>query len=114
MSLPPEVEAGILKSIAVKYDGGKPAFALISPIALEEIAKVMGYGATKYADHNWRAGFKWSRVASAALRHIFAWLRGEDKDKETGLSHLAHAACCICFLLEFEKTKPEMDDRYKV
>ena len=38
---------------------------------------------------------------------------GEDKDPESGLSHLAHAACCIMFLLEFEKTHPELDDRYK-
>jgi len=39
---------------------------------------------------------------------------GEDKDPESGLSHLAHSLCCLMFLLEFEKTHPELDDRYKV
>ena len=67
----------------------------------------------KYAEHNWRKGFVWSRPLSAAMRHITAFNAGEDKDPESGLSHLAHAACCIMFLLEFEKTHKELDDRYK-
>ena len=54
------------------------------------------------------------RPLAAAMRHIMAFNDGEDKDPESGLSHLAHAACCIMFLLEFEKTHPELDDRYKV
>ena len=36
-------------------------------------------------------------------RHIFAWWGGEDKDPETGFSHLAHAACCLLFLMEFQR-----------
>jgi hypothetical protein len=47
------------------------------------------------------------------MRHIMAFNDGEDKDPESGLSHLAHAACCIMFLLEFEKTHQELDDRFK-
>lgn len=96
-----------------KFDAEKPRFELLSSIALEEISKVMGFGAKKYGDNNWRGGFKYTRLISAALRHIYAYLKGESKDPETGLSHAAHAACCLMFLLEFEVTKPELDDRYK-
>lgn len=53
------------------------------------------------------------RPLAAALRHVFAFIGGEDKDPETSLSHLAHASCCLMFLLEFEDTKKELDDRYK-
>lgn len=96
-----------------KFDTGKPRMELLSGIALQEVAKVLAFGATKYDAHNWRGGLKWSRILGAALRHIFAYLGGEDKDPETGLSHIAHAACCMMFLLEYEVTHKELDDRFK-
>jgi len=98
---------------ALKFDENKPSMHLLSRIALEETAKVMDFGKEKYDAHNWRKGFAWSRPLSAAMRHIMAFNDGENKDPESGLSHLAHAACCIMFLLEFEKTHQELDDRFK-
>ena len=87
--------------------------SLLSSIAIVEVAKVMTFGKRKYAANNWRGGFAWSRPLAAALRHIFAFLGGENRDPETGLSHLAHAICCLMFVLEFIVTHPELDDRYK-
>lgn len=98
---------------AMKFDDDKLPLHLLSGEALNQTAAVLKFGADKYAEHNWRKGFQWSRPLSAAMRHIHAFNSGEDKDPESGLSHLAHAACCIMFLLEFEKTHPELDDRYK-
>ena len=105
--------AGIPTGTAVKHDQDKLPMHLLSTEALEQIAAVLQFGAQKYESHNWRKGFVWSRPLSAALRHILAFNNGEDRDPESNLSHLAHAACCIMFLLEFEKTRPELDDRYK-
>lgn len=99
---------------AMKFDGDKLPVNLLSTEALNQTAAVLKFGADKYHAHNWRDGFAWSRPLAAAMRHIMAYNDGEDKDPESGLSHLAHAACCIMFLLEFEKTHPELDDRYKV
>jgi hypothetical protein len=98
---------------ALKFDGDKLPLHLLSTEAMNQTAAVLAFGAEKYAAHNWRKGFVWSRPLSAAMRHITAFNAGEDKDPESGLSHLAHAACCIMFLLEFEKTHKELDDRYK-
>jgi hypothetical protein len=98
----------------IKHDDGKPRMGLLPTGPLREIAKVMTFGADKYGDHNWRGGFKWSRLTDAALRHLTAWNDGEDKDPESGLSHLAHVACCVLFLLEHEQKKLGNDDRYKV
>ena len=98
---------------AVKHDDGKAPMNLLSREALEQTAMVMAFGKEKYAAHNWRKGFAWSRPLSAAMRHLMAFNDGEDKDPESGLSHLAHAACCIMFLLEFEKTHKDLDDRFK-
>jgi hypothetical protein len=100
-------------TVAIKHDTQKVRLDLLSPIAITEIGKVLTFGAEKYADHNWRNGFKWSRLLGAALRHLMAFMGGQDKDPETNLSHLAHAGCCIMFLLEHEVTHKELDDRYK-
>jgi len=102
-----------LSDVAVKHDSDKPPMNLLTREALEQTAMVMAFGKEKYAAHNWRGGFAWSRPLSAAMRHIMAFNDGEDKDPESGLSHLAHAACCIMFLLEFEKTHKHLDDRFK-
>lgn len=97
----------------IKYDQGKPDHSLHPPAALDEIAKVWVFGERKYASWNWANGFAWRRPAAAALRHIFAWLSGEDKDPESGLSHLAHACCCLFMLLHFEKHGIGEDNRHK-
>lgn len=103
------------KAIAtgVKHDQEKPDLSLLSSIALNKIGQVMTFGKKKYSAHNWRGGIAWSRVLSAAMRHLIAYIGGEDKDPETGLSHLAHLGCCVMFLLEFEETHRELDDRFK-
>jgi hypothetical protein len=114
-SIPPETITAIKKQMgtALKFDGGKLPLHLLSTEAMNQTAAVLAFGAQKYAEHNWRNGFAWSRPLSAAMRHITAFNAGEDTDPESGLSHLAHAACCIMFLLEFEKTHQHLDDRYK-
>ena len=98
--------------LGIKFDQNKTEYHYLSPIALEKLCQVLTFGAKKYEAHNWRKGFKWSRLISACFRHLYAWMSGETYDKETGLSHLAHAMCCIMFLLEFEDTHKELDDRY--
>lgn len=102
-----------IKGVGLKFDQGKAPMSLLSREALEQTALVLEFGRKKYAAHNWRKGFEWSRPLSAAMRHLTAFIDGEDKDPESGLSHLAHAAACIMFMLEFEKTHKELDDRYK-
>jgi len=86
-----------------KHDQGKARFALVPSGPLHEIAKVLTFGASKYGANNWRIlPDARERYADALLRHVFAWTGGESLDPESGLHHLAHAGCCILFLLEFE------------
>lgn len=87
-----------------KYDTGKPDYTLLPWDAVEQIVKVLDFGARKYARDNWKhvAGGN-SRYLAAAFRHLAAHTKGEKFDQETGLSHLAHAGCCLLFLLALEK-----------
>lgn len=82
-----------------KYDEAKRRYDLVPYDALEQIIEVLEYGANKYDDHNWRKCEEPRRYWGAAMRHLTAWIRGERIDPESGLSHLAHAGCCILFLI---------------
>lgn len=95
----------------LKFDEGKVRLDLLPFDALTEVAKVLTHGANKYGDRNWEKGMKWGRLLGAALRHLFAWARREDLDPETGLSHLAHAACSVLFLLTYTLRGIDGDDR---
>jgi len=105
-------EANVLEG-GKKHDAGKPPMALLDGYAIEELAKVLDHGAKKYGAHNWRDGIEISRLISAALRHIFRFMNGENTDEESGLSPLAHAMCELMFAIWMVKNRPEMDDRWK-
>lgn len=99
---------------AMKFDTSKPRYDLLPPDALEEIVKVLTYGAEKYADRNWEKGLSYGRCFAALMRHCWSWMKRENGgyDSETKLSHLAHAGCCILFLLAFEQRgMGQFDDR---
>ncbi len=86
---------------AVKADSGKPPMSMLPGHSLMAVARVLDTGAAKYGRDNWRQGFSYSRLVDAAMRHIFAFQEGEDLDLETGESHIAHATCCLLFLLHY-------------
>ncbi len=97
----------------LKHDSEKVQLDLLSPRWVVGVGSVLTFGAKKYAAHNWRKGIALSRLLGAALRHIFAFIGGEDRDSESGLSHLYHASCCLMFASELHETRPDLDDRYK-
>lgn len=107
----PQVLAAAPLATGAKFDGGKPPMALLPPAALAAVARVLGKGAEKYVPHNWRKGIAHSRTIGAALRHVFAYLDGEDLDDKpdakgnpgTGENHLACAACELLFALQFDE-----------
>lgn len=91
----------------------KPPMELVPQALTRGAARVLGYGAVKYAPNNWRRGMRWGEVFGALQRHLTAWNEGENLDPESGLSHLDHAAACLGFLMHMESHEAyaEMDDR---
>lgn len=98
---------------AHKNDDGKPRLDLLPPELMLAVGQVLAFGAKKYGDRNWELGMRWGRAYAAMQRHLLAWWAGEDTDDETGFSHLAHAACCVAFLLAYEQRGIGEDDRPK-
>lgn len=100
---------------AVKHDDGKADWSLVPFESLEGMVKVLEFGAQKYAGWNWttNGGFSYTRVLRSCLRHLFAYMRGEDNDPESGLSHIHHAMCNLLFISHYigNKEKYNKDDR---
>lgn len=103
---PPMPEAKSSRGAGLKYDAGKLRYSLIPPVALAAIAKVLTFGAEKYAPNSWQTVENAEeRYLDALMRHIEAYRDGVHLDSESGISHLSHAACNIAFLLHFEKQR---------
>lgn len=85
-----------------KDDAGKLRYDLVPVDALRAVTEVLTFGAKKYAPDNWRhVPDPRGRYTAALLRHVYAWMDGEEVDAESGCHHLAHAGCCLLFLLHF-------------
>lgn len=98
--------------LATKDDATKARVSLIPASAILALGRVMTFGAKKYADHNWRKGFDWSRLLDAGQRHMLAFQNGEDRDPETGELHLAHAMFNMAALIEHYELSLGHDDRW--
>lgn len=113
---------------------------LIPVESLADLARHFGRGAQKYAAHQWRNGYEWSKGHNALMRHQTAWWNGEDYDvcppdgngcsfvthegkdyepqepntcyNHIGSHHLDAVMWHSFVLKEFTRTHPEHDDRY--
>jgi hypothetical protein len=98
----------------VKKDAGKLRWSLLPWDAVEEVVKVLMFGAEKYADRNWEKGMDYGRLFDASLRHkVDWWQKGATVAEDSKIHHLAHDACDILFLLAYELRKQGNDDRPK-
>jgi hypothetical protein len=88
-------------------------FDLIPIEALTEVAILYGRGAEKYAAHNWRKGYEWSKSYAALQRHATQFWSGEDNDPEMRTSHMASVVFHAMALIVFMKDHPDFDDRFK-
>jgi len=94
-----------MKKKGMKFDGTdggevKPRWDLLPFGALTDVVRVLTFGAKKYDDDNWKhVELYQERYFAATMRHLVAWKTGEILDKETNLPHVAHAICCLLFIL---------------
>jgi hypothetical protein len=111
----------------LRFNSGKPRTDLLCPEALIGLSKVLGYGAKKYADHNWQKGMNWSIVIGCLLRHTFDLMAGKDIDsdpkckgcktdfckKHSGLPTVDLIMCNAMFLGNYYRNHQNFDDRFK-
>lgn len=91
---------GVKPEEGMKFDTDKPRWSLLPPRTLNEVIAVLEYGAKKYQADNWKyVDNAYQRYYDAAMRHVDAWWNGQQLDPETNKHHLAHAICCMMFLM---------------
>jgi hypothetical protein len=118
-------------SEALRYNQGKLKWSLVDFNSLEEMVKVLEYGAHKYSvfedkdgnlikgvdisveeaktlkcvrsgAHNWKLGMSKETIMNSLIRHIVA-LQNEDSDSESKCNHMGHVMCNAMFYLFYHK-----------
>lgn len=92
-----------------KDDENKPDFTQIPQKALLEVATSFTNGAKKYGEFNYSNKASVRRFIAASQRHINAYLRGEDYDKEA--HHIANAIAGLMMALDGILNDTIEDDR---
>jgi hypothetical protein len=114
-----EAASGKTKT-GLRFDAGKRRVDLFPMDAFDGTCDVLTYGATKkrgpegnpYGPRNWEGGLKWiEQCMGPLLRHISAFMQGEDIDPESGLPHTDHMGCDVAFLQAMYKRRKDLDDR---
>ena len=95
---------------AKRFNQGKTQWSLVDFPSLEGAVRVLEIGKEKYGAFNWKKGLYTTKISESLMRHLFAYLDGEDID-EDGLRHIDHIICNSMFLSYMDNKKPEFDDR---
>ena len=99
---------------------GKPRLSLNPSALLRGAARAYGFGATKYAPFNYRnaPGLPVQEQIDSVLRHMAEFNDRLEKDPESGLDVLDHAAASLGMLMDTMeriragKLPAETDNRY--
>lgn len=101
------------KGAARRFNEGKRQWDLVDFKSLEPMVEVLEFGSKKYAAHEWQKGQNTILICNSLMRHLMAFMNGEDNDPESKLSHIGHIQCNAMFLNYMLREKKELDDRAK-
>lgn len=96
---------------AKRFNAGKNRLDLVPASMIEEVGKILTFGADKYGDNNWKKGMKWTKCIASLKRHLLEFEKGVDFDEESQELHISHILTNAAFLLEYYKIAPQFDDR---
>lgn len=112
---------GKLEVLPERHDGVDPKAAIgntkaplwnIPGAAAVHMSAALADGAKKYGPFNWRSTkVNASTYVSAILRHLHAWIDGEDQSDDAGVHHFGHAMAGLAILLDAMECGTLVDDR---
>lgn len=90
-----------------KHDEGKPRYSLLPPRALEAVVRVLMHGASKYGADNYTHATEEDalRYWDATQRHLWAVMRGEYIDPDSGQPHFSCAAANLLLMGEINERR---------
>lgn len=81
-----------------RYNSGKIQLKEIDPSFILGIGEVLTKSTEKYDPFNWTLPTDFSTPYESLMRHLLAFQKGEDFDKESNLHHLLHVATNVMFM----------------
>lgn len=94
---------------------GKVRMECLATSVLASEARVLAHGADKYGARNWRLDeILASTYEGAMMRHLFAWINGEDLDPDSGEPHLSHLRACAAVVMDADSFGKLVDDRNRM
>ncbi len=94
------------------YGDLKIPLGLVPSTALILMGQAFKEGARKYGPYNWREKSVESMTyLHATLRHVAAYIDGEEIDPESGNPHLAHALACLAIIADAAAVGCLLDNR---
>jgi hypothetical protein len=82
-----------------RFNQNKPKWSLVHFKSIEELPKVLDFGAKKYSRDNWKKGLDLSEILDSMQRHINEVMDGEQFDEESKLHHMGHIMCNAMFYM---------------
>lgn len=90
----------------------KPPISLVPPSVIIHLAMAFKEGAEKYGAYNWRSKKVQTLIyCDAIMRHLLAYIDGEDIDQESGKHHLAGVLASAAVLLDAQENDSLIDNR---
>lgn len=94
------------------YGQAKPQMANLPGSALVEVSGALEHGQAKYGTMNWREDpVSAMTYAHAMVRHLQAWIDGQDNDDGSGCNHLGHVAANSMIIMDAGFCGTLIDDR---
>lgn len=103
-------------STGARFNKGKLRWRNIPMFMFEDIIRVGQYGEFKYDTFNFMKGLPMNDTLDSLKRHLTSFESPFelDTDHESEENHLAHVAWNAIVALHMYKTRPDLDDRYKL
>ena len=96
---------------AERHNIGKLRWDLVDWSSVEEMLKVLEFGAIKYSADNWKKGLNKKEILESTQRHLISLFQDETKDPESQLHHAGHIMCNMLFYLYHDRNKSFVTER---
>lgn len=119
----PSIQINPKENMGIRLNSGKPRWRNFPMFLMEPVIRVGSHAEKrfdnpngKYETFNFLKGMYVNDCLDSLKRHLmkFESPYESDNDEETQESHLAHIAWNALVALHMLKTRPELDDRYKI
>lgn len=99
-----------------RFNKGKLRWRNFPLFLVEPLMEVGHHGESKYSTFNYLNGMSMSDSLDSLKRHLmkFESPYESDFDEESKLNHLSHLAWNALVALHMYKTRPDLDDRFKI